>query len=182
MTKELYEHNICQLINTMDVCCKNKLVLPSLILLYSGIDIMAWLSRDKAHFDSTQQDFTLWVDTYLMPGHGFTCKAKDLYAARCSILHSYTPESLLSRKGEAKKIFYSWGTAHRESLQHIIDVSSEKDKTIVLNVDALIDAFKEGVQRFDKALSEDRSLSLLIYARANKFFTNIPKEVVDNLS
>jgi len=174
MTKEVYEHSVRQLVSTMEVCCKEKLVLPSLILLYSGMDIMAWLSRDKSHVDSTRHDFTHWINTYLLPGHGFTCKAKDLYAARCSILHSYTSESQLSRQGEAKKVFYSWGTAHPESLQQIIDVSSEKDKVIVLHVDLLMDAFKEGVQRFNKALSKDRSLSLLVYSRSNKFFTSIP--------
>jgi hypothetical protein len=175
MTKQLYENNyknmMEELLSTIEACFKAQLILPGLILLYSAIDIMAWLNRDESHADSRRSDFIHWVNNYLLPHSELTCKANDLYSARCSILHSYTSESRMSRQGEAKKIYYAWGTAHAEHLQHFINLSSEKDCTIVLHIDTLFNAFRNGVQRFNNTLSSNPLMADSFYGRAGKFFT-----------
>lgn len=182
MTKKLYEQNIKQLLDTIDVNFKAKAILPSLILIYSCIDIMAWLNRDKTHTDNVRSDFKSWVGNYLLRDSGLNYDANDLYAARCSILHSYTPESKLSRQGEAKMIFYSWGVADGKQLQKYIDKSSLRDKAIVLHIDTLISALNIAVQHYNKALSKNYSLCKLVYKRSNKFFQNVPKEILDETS
>ena len=104
--KELQYH-IHELVSSIDICRKDRKLTPSLILLYSTIDIMAWLDRDENHKDVRRSDFIKWVETYLLPNYRFSCTALDLYAARCAIIHSYSSESSLSRNGEANMIFYT---------------------------------------------------------------------------
>lgn len=41
MSQQIFEDNIKDLIAAIKSCMKNRLFLPSLILSYSGIDIMA---------------------------------------------------------------------------------------------------------------------------------------------
>jgi len=86
------------LLKAIDTCLKNELQLPGLILLYTGIDSMAWLNRPKLQPDVRRNDFIYWVNRYLLPDSGLACEALDLYAARCALVHSYTSESSLTRQ------------------------------------------------------------------------------------
>jgi len=182
MSRKAYKENINQLLGTIDSVLQSKSILPGLILIYSGIDIMAWLSRDKSHQENTRSDFKIWVNTYLLPDSRLNCNADDLYAARCSILHTYTPESKISREGGAREIYYTWGTANSRQLQKRIDISPKSGKAIALSIDTLNSAFKIAIERFNKALNRNTSLSKLVSKRAGKFFVSIPSEIIDNQS
>ena len=173
MTKQVYERSTEELINAIEACLKNRLLLPGLLLLYAGIDIMAWLSREKSHADVERDDFIRWVDRYLLPNAGLACSAMDLYAARCSLLHSYTAESRLSRKGKARPIFYAWGTSRVKDLQQLINYVGTYP-ALAVHVNELFSAFQVGVQRFRQTLSNDPAQANLVYKRAGKFFTNLP--------
>ena len=172
MTKQSFERNVEALLAAIDTCLKRRLLLPSLLLLYSGIDIMAWLNRPKSHADVNRHDFIKWTDKYLLPSAGLACNAADLYGARCSLLHSYTAESRLSREGNAKQIFYAWGTHRAEYLQELINYVGTYP-AVAVHVDDLFGAFRTGIQRFKEALSDDRKQANLVYERTDKFFSNI---------
>lgn len=105
MTQQVFERNAEELLTAIEACLRSRLLLPGLLLLYAGIDIMAWLNRPKSHADVQRSDFVEWAEKYLLPGTKLACSAIDLYAARCSLLHSYTAESRLSREGKAKQVF-----------------------------------------------------------------------------
>ena len=88
------------------------LVIPTLALLYSGIDTMAWLGLPDNQEDVTPEDFIQWADRYLFPDSGIPCTALDLYSSRCGIVHSMTAESRIIRQGIAKGVYYARGN-HR---------------------------------------------------------------------
>ena len=172
MAKNIYEGNIHELLKAMDASFKSKESLSGLILLYSLIDIMAWLSRDPHDADSTKSDFIRWVEEFLLPGSNLVCTAEDLYSARCFIIHSYAPEwgSSMSRQIEVKKIHYIWGKARKEP---------SKDEDVVLHLDDLVNALKNAIQRFNDSLSYNRALSELIDDRSKKFFISVAKEELE---
>jgi hypothetical protein len=78
--------------------------MPALVVLYSGIDTLAWASLSTG--DVTRSDFCRWVDKYMNPQQSLGCTALDLYAARCAIVHSSAAESRLSREGNAVQLWY----------------------------------------------------------------------------
>ena len=165
--KELQYH-IHELVSSIDICRKDRKLTPSLILLYSTIDIMAWLDRDENHNDVRRSDFIKWVETYLLPNYLFSCTALDLYAARCAIIHSYSSESSLSRNGEANMIFYTWGTATNENLQnHIYHIGCSNIRTI--HIDKLFYALKDGTNKF--LLNNQHNK--IVLERSKKFLTMI---------
>jgi hypothetical protein len=172
MAKNIYESNIHELIKAIDASFKSKESLSGLILLYSLIDIMTWLSRDQHDADSTKSDFIHWVEEFLLPGSSLTCTAEDLYSARCAIIHSYAPAwgSSMSRPVEAKKINYIWGKA---------DMETPKAENIALHIDDLVNALKMAMQRFNDSLAYNRALSELIDDRSNKFFISVAKEKLE---
>jgi len=121
------ENNLDNVIKSIEICLNAKLLISSLVLLYSGIDIVAWLNRSVLKERGNKKDFIRWVDDYLLPNTNIKCRAIDLYAARCAIVHSYSSSSKLSKDGEAKEIYYSWGKANIKSLQNDIDKRSKKN-------------------------------------------------------
>jgi len=68
MTIQLYQNSIQELTKSIDECLKNNEKLSVLILLYSTIDIMVWLSRDPHDAASTKEDFVRWVEEFMLPG------------------------------------------------------------------------------------------------------------------
>jgi len=170
MSKEAFEKNIEELITTIRCCLDNKWNLPSLILIYSGIDIMAWLNLPSTRERNTRSDFIKWIDKYLLPNSELKCSADDLYGARCSIVHTYTAESDLSQRGDAKEIYYAWENRNSNELQQIIN--ERQHQGIAVHIKELFDAFVKGVELFKKDLSKNIKKAELVYERTNKFFIN----------
>lgn len=67
ITQRVFERNIGELLIAIEACLKNRLILPGLLLLHAGIDIMAWLNRPESHTDAKRSDFIGWVESYLLP-------------------------------------------------------------------------------------------------------------------
>ena len=78
----------------------------AIILIYSGIDAMAFLDMPAGQDDVTRTDFVRWADKYIR----FPCKeqitGEDFYGARCAMLHSYGVASKKSRQRKCRMIGY----------------------------------------------------------------------------
>ena len=68
---------------------KRRSLMPCLMLLYSFIDILAWL-RYKGEFNGVGCRYKTFVNEYLLPKSKLKCSADEIYSARCGILHSYS--------------------------------------------------------------------------------------------
>jgi len=129
--KAFYNHML-QLLVSIEDCRSRQHILPCLVLLYSGIDVMA--SLERAGPDVEKKDFQRSVTSYLLAGHSFDCTADDLYAARCGIVHTFSAESRLSRDRKAKPVVYAWGDGKVESLMKVsTDIMREKYRFVHLD-------------------------------------------------
>ncbi len=61
-----FDSAIAELFKAITLCASEKLVIPSITLLYSGIDMLGWLDIDDATSDATGQSFRDWCETYLL--------------------------------------------------------------------------------------------------------------------
>lgn len=171
------EKNLVDIIKSIELCLNAKLQLSSLILLYSGIDIVAWLNRPASKEQASRKDFIRWVDDYLLPNPNIKCRAIDLYAARCAIVHSYSFSSRLSKDGEAKEIYYSWGKANLKSLQNDIDRRLKKS-AVAIHINDFLEAFKKGIEKFKLSVKNDKEKEKIVCGRANKyFFVNMSSDI-----
>ena len=166
---DFLEKNLNDIIKSIEICLNEKLQIPSLILLYSGIDIMGWLNHPVSMDHRSKDDFIRWVDDYLLPNKKIRCKAVDLYAARCGIIHSYSFASKLSIEGEAKEISYSWGPANVKSLQNDLDRRYKKP-AVAIHINDFLDEFKEGIEKFKLSIKSDKEKGKIVYSRARKYF------------
>jgi hypothetical protein len=98
-----------------EACAQKRLQLPALIVLYSAIDITAWLANDDTSAGVGKR-YMAWVDQYLLKAKPMSCTSADLYAARCGVLHTLTAESDMNAKGKARQIAYAWGNKNADEL------------------------------------------------------------------
>lgn len=162
-------NNIRTLLSAIEDCRDRKQILPSLILLYTGIDILASLERSRK--EDNADAFKRWSKQYLLSEKTLQCSAGDLWRARCGILHAFCPPSAPSRKGKVLLIHYAWGKGR-------IDMLQESDKAagqdiLSIHVDDLIEAFKRGIAVFLSDLSDDPKRKSQAVTKANAWFANV---------
>lgn len=175
------EKNLDNIIKSIELCLNAKLQISSLVLLYSGIDIVAWLNRPVSKERATRKDFIRWVDDFLLPNPNIKCEAIDLYAARCAVVHSYSFSSKLSTEGKAKEIYYAWGKANVNPFQNNVNRRYEKNATAI-HVNDFLEAFKEGIEKFKLSIKNDKEKEKIVCGRANKyFFVNMPSDTYRKL-
>jgi hypothetical protein len=169
--------NYVQVIQGIEVCLERKLLLPSLILIYTLIDTLAWASSDKKA--SVRSRFEAWVTewlTSLAP-----CTATELYAARCGILHTLTSKADLTTKGKIREVAYAWGTAKSEDLQATIDHLGNIP-VVAVHVEALFQAVCLAMaEMMEKAESDPMLASFLAEAAAMHLVNEGPERVVQFL-
>jgi hypothetical protein len=147
--------------------------LQALVVLYSAIDTLAWVSLESG--DVTRSAFYQWVNAYIAPERLIGCTAQDLYSARCAIVHSGSTESKLSRDGKARELWYVTSSSSAEHLQsHAQAVGSN---AYVIPFTLLVAAFTEGAMNFSQALAQNPDLNTRCVERMKHWlsFMTIPK-------
>ena len=106
-----------------ELCIHAKLISPALVLVYSGIDAAGGLyASDPAAPVGAR--FIDWVTRYLLPATPkLEASAQDLYGARCGLLHNFSSESNLSRRGGARQVQYAWGNSSAATLIEMAKVA-----------------------------------------------------------
>ena len=144
--------------------------LPGLILYFSAIDILAFLSKPVKQNEVKRTDFIGWSDQYIIPildaDLGLT--AMDLYGARCGIIHSYSPESGLQKKGEAKELSYTDNRMLYQALNAKFGSGDSKMK--IVNFRNLLLSLRNGYSTFRLEIDNDNELQQRIDLNAERQF------------
>jgi hypothetical protein len=155
----------------MKACLAGKYIGSVLVLAYSLIDVLAWLAAPTNQEDVTRQDFVNFAEKYVIPRGQFECTGNDLYAARCSILHTFTAESQMSRKGNAIRIAYAWGVNNPHSRKKL---ESYGMHWIMLSVDTLCTAVEDAARIFLEEIENNSDQLTSANQRADRLFRNAP--------
>ena len=174
MTKAFYQ-NITSLLSAIDDCLKDKQILPALILIYIGIDVVAPLERRPA--ERTKAAFARWVREYLMRAKKLPCTALELYGARCAVVHSLSAESDLSRGGAVRPVIYAWGNASVDELQEASDAANEAPH-VAIHVSELLEGFRMGLESYLHELEHEPDRKARALENAGFWMTAISKELV----
>jgi hypothetical protein len=179
MSEEKLRKNLMSLMTGIDACLERKLKGPALTLIYSTIDTAGWLDTEQAF--TSRQGFINWTEKYLLPAKPLLCDAIDLYAARCGLLHTFTPDSQLSVHGKARRLCYAWGTAKVQDVQRLIDLTNGTQIYAAVHVDELYEALKLGLLAFIDDIENDPPRSSRVMAKAKKFFSELDVASVEEL-
>ena len=146
-----FHQNYFQLFEAIDLCVKEKYVLPSLCLIYSGIDTIAWI----AYGDIAVKDrFLSFVENHMYQEKKLDPRSIDLYSARCAVLHTMTPDSDLSNKNRAVPLAYAWGNADLNELKKSVTTLKPSEVSCV-HLNDLVESFRLGVANFIERNGQD---------------------------
>src|SRR5437016_7477104 len=158
MSEQKLCENLLSLSKGVDACLDNKLIGPALILIYFAIDTAGWLDSNDQF--ATRDSFISWTNRYLLSTNALYCTAIDLYASRCGLLHTFTPNSKLSSDKKARRICYAWGNSPGEDLQRTIDLAKTGNEYVAVKVEKLFAAWRDGVLAFTEELDADIARTL----------------------
>jgi hypothetical protein len=177
MSETALHKNMLRLGAGINACVEQKATLPALVLLYSAIDTSAWLGSDALY--ATKADFLNWTDCYLLKGRDLDCTSIDLYAARCGLLHTFSPNSRIAAYGDARLICYAWGDASQPVLQAATDKIHGSSQYTTVHFDDLYEAWRLGLDAFVNDLELDPRRKARAYAKASTFFKDMEASVVE---
>jgi hypothetical protein len=127
----------------IDVCLETQCLVSAVSLILSAIDALSALTRKRPDKDTDHKVFECWTKKYIQPEERLGCTAKELYSARCAVLHNYGSESRLTRRCEAKPVVYKWRSGPSAG-----EFSPIPDNSIVICIEDLNDAFRQGLKDF----------------------------------
>jgi len=106
---------ITGLVSEMKLCDVSGITTGAIAIAFICIDTLASLGRPLDKTKVTRSDFKEWVDTYLEahPEQPYKYRGKDVYAARCAFLHTYSSNAGLHEEDpDTIKFGYHDGGKH----------------------------------------------------------------------
>jgi len=123
-------------------------------MVYIGIDVMAFLSMPAGQDKQGRQDFIAWVNQYLRaaPESTYQYEGRDVYGARCALLHSYAVEADYHQQNpDVKKFGYHDGGKH--AYNRAID-----DRLVIIGINSLVYDFIGAFEAFVRSMMADAGL------------------------
>lgn len=153
-TQQMIEGYFLATTKAVGTLAREELYGHSLILIYSTIDTCGLLDAPPLQSSATGASFKAWVKRYLLGYPDVEFNEVDLWAARCSVLHTFTSESDLSKAGQARELQYYSGDKSQEHVQHFISFtrSHEGGKHLPVHYGDLCEAFFHAIKLFVPAL------------------------------
>jgi hypothetical protein len=159
-----FEGVVRELTQAIRACDDAGLHMPALMLLYSGIDIMANLDQPRSVLEAGRAGYIRWAEEYLLKDSGLPCNGEDIYAARCGLLHSMALKSPNPRAASARKIVYLH-LKDRGLAERLMPVGNPPG-CVWVRAEALMDAFAQAMEGFKRRVEADPMKSALVYERA----------------
>lgn len=155
----------------IQVAIDNRCFGSAVILIFSGIDAMAFLGMSNGQEDVTKADFISWANRYVK----FPCKEQlsgaDMYGARCGMLHNYSAYSRMTRNRECRVVGYM-----DKSVPEVRYKPEVSKNLVLVSVPALAEAFSKGVDQFLAELFADGKRAQLGEERLKKLVHCLPRE------
>ena len=133
------------------VAVENGCFVDAAILVYSGIDSMAYLGMPESQQDVERKDFVEWAEQYISIPVPNAPTGLEYYAERCGVVHSHSASSRLFRNGEVRMLFYT--SERYPPVRFDPDVD---DTIVIVSIPVLAEAFSQGIDRFIVDIYKDK--------------------------
>ena len=141
--------------------------MAALVMVFVGIDTMAWLSLPLGERSVRRLSFCHWVDTYLKTDstQPYQYIGIDVYAARCAMLHNYGSLAALHKQPNPPKTFgYLDNGPHR----------TDGSPLILISIAVLIRDFGTALESFLQNARVDADFKARIDSRIEALVTMWP--------
>ena len=158
------------IVDEIGLCETAGATAATVVMAYVGIDAMAYLNMPIGQTSQTRKDFIEWVDRYMKadPAQVYQYDGKDVYGARCAMVHTYSIEADFHLKNPSTKQFgYSDGGRHAHD-------PAVHPNLVIIGVASFANDFKHAVLRFAQEMAADLDLRARVESRLEKFVQTFP--------
>ena len=155
------------ILNEAQTSHKAGAIIAAAAMVYIVIDTMAWLSLPIGKKEQGRSDFCNFVNTYLKADSSQTYQyfGKDVYAARCAVLHKFaTLSELHLERPFPKKFGYLDNGPH---CTNGIDL-------VLISVAVLLRDFSRALEHFVTAMQNDTELKSRVDSRITELLNSSP--------
>lgn len=172
--ESLYNVLLNGIIRDVNDAWDRKQTRATLILVYSGIDAMANLTMPAGKDKATRADFVAWAEKYLRfrdagKNATLTLPGIEIWAARCAIVHTYSTEADLHKKGEVKRQI-----GYGDEFLPEVATKADVEHLVMLSIRGLVDAFSRGIVATLQDLKGDEARRQLFAERLGKMMHELP--------
>lgn len=162
--------SVLDLVSELKLCDEHGITTASAAMSFVCIDALANLSRPKDKARVTRADFKEWVDKHLKadPEQPYQYRGKDVYAARCALLHSYGSESEVHQE-DAETIKF----AYHDGGRHQFDKSVEP-RLVIIGTKSFVNDVVHAVVSFLNECRSDASLKARVEPRLSQVLQTFP--------
>jgi hypothetical protein len=157
---------ILDLLDEIKKCEEADATLATIALCYMCIDAMAYVAMPADQAKNGGKDFREWVNRYLKadPQQPYQYAGQDIWGARCSYLHTFSPSSDFHEKHDGiVKLSYHDGTDHffNESIDPYL---------AIIGLKSFSDDITKAVMTFLTEANADSAQKLVVAKRLETFF------------
>jgi hypothetical protein len=140
------------------------------IMVYIGIDVMAFLAMPPGHPRQTRDDFIAWVNQYLhaAPNSAYQYDGRDVYGARCAMVHTYSIEADYHAQNPGVKRF-----GYHDGGGHAYDPVADAG-LVIIGINSLVHDFVQAVGRFIQTMIADEALRQRVAERIPQVVQSFP--------
>ncbi len=162
--------SIIGLVSELKSCDKNGMVTASIAMAFICIDTLANLGRPSGKKKVTRKDFIDWVNSHLKghPDQPYQYRGKDVYAARCAMLHTYGSEASLHEEDPDAIMF-----GYHDGGKHNYDPNIKKNLALI-GVRSFVNDVVCAVESFLVECQTDPSLKQRVEERLPKVLQSKP--------
>jgi hypothetical protein len=156
--------SITGIVSELKRCDECGITTASVAMAFICIDALASLSRPASKMKVTQPDFIGWVDTYLQahPDQPYQYRGKDVYAARCALIHTYGSKAELHNKDFDLIMF-----GYHDGGNHQYNPNVER-RLAIIGTKSFVNDVIQAVESFLKKCMKDALLKQLVESRLEK--------------
>lgn len=138
-------HNVIdgQIKGGIRLCVEHEYYGSALKLIYSGIDVMAFLSMPKERQTVKKHHFVKWAEEYIKFPGDEQLSGKEMHAARSELLHTHRAKSDVSPKARGRFIMYV--DQNEIPIKYDPNVN---ERLVMVSISHFMQAFFEGIDRF----------------------------------
>lgn len=158
------------LLNEIAKCQDAGATSAAAVMVYIGIDVMAFLSMPAGQAKQARADFIAWTDQYMRaaPESTYQYDGRDVYGARCAMLHTYSIEAdYHQQNADVKRFGYHDGGQHAYNAEI-------NPQLVVIGINSLVHDFGGAVGRFVQAMIADVALRERVAGRIPQLVDDLP--------
>ena len=151
---KIIEPYLFETLSSIKLLYKNNLHTQALIITMSTIDSFGLLNSPVSETKSSSRSFKEWADKYICSNPEIEYTSEDLWGYRCSLLHTFTMSSDLSKSGRVKEIIFYSGSKRSPKMVTLEDFAANlpKNEYVVAHLETTISVFAEACRLFAREL------------------------------